>query len=222
MLQRSAVPHQPRPAAAATCVQQQPLQKSVPALESSAAQQTQSGRCLSCRPRRHVAARAASPIQSPQQQWQALSSIVWEGSEQVQEVGKCRLAICLVETPPTRDQKRPKLTDSDVCTQEALQEAAPLSREHPLWRLLLLSDGSVTRHLQLLTGSAVRVDCLAMAPAVEESAELPPAVEALAHPLLQREVHHSLPWTWLRCRLASAGLSYIVYMDVLKLSRGAL
>jgi len=114
-------------------------------------------------------------------------------------------------------RKRRKLTDSDVCTQEALQEAAPLSREHPLWRLLLLSDGSVTRHLQLLTGSAVRVDCLAMAPAVEESAELPPAVEALAHPLLQREVHHSLPWTWLCCRLASAVLSYIVYMDVLEL-----
>ena len=55
--------------------------------------------------------------------------------------------------------------------------------------MLLLSDGSVTRHLQLLTGSVVAVDCLSMAAAASEDVwQLPLAVSALAHPLLQREV----------------------------------
>lgn len=70
----------------------------------------------------------------------------------------------------------------------ALQPDALLSAQHPLWRLLLLSDGSVTRHLQLLTGSAVEVDCLAMDPVSPDDDGLPPAVTALPHPLLQREV----------------------------------
>lgn len=54
--------------------------------------------------------------------------------------------------------------------------------------LPILSAGSVTRHLQLLTGSAVEVDCLAMEPVSPDDDGLPPAVTALPHPLLQREV----------------------------------
>jgi p-hydroxybenzoic acid synthase len=49
--------------------------------------------------------------------------------------------------------------------------------------------GSVTRHLQLLTGSAVKVDCLAMEPVPAGADGLPPVVhEMLTAPLLQREV----------------------------------
>ena len=52
--------------------------------------------------------------------------------------------------------------------------------------------GSVTRHLQLLTGSAVKVDCLAMEPVPAGTGGLPPVVhEMLAAPLLQREVRAS-------------------------------
>ena len=49
--------------------------------------------------------------------------------------------------------------------------------------------GSVTRHLQLLTGSTVNVDCLAMQPVPAGSCGLPAVVhKMLAAPLLQREV----------------------------------
>lgn len=71
---------------------------------------------------------------------------------------------------------------------DALALDSPLASEHPLWRLMLLSDGSVTRHLQLLTGSSVTVDCLSMAPVSASDSELPASVSALKHPLLQREV----------------------------------
>lgn len=74
---------------------------------------------------------------------------------------------------------------------DALLESSPLAREHPLWRLLLLSDGSVTRHLQLLTGSSVTVDCLSMEPVPSDDSQLPLAVAELEHPLLQREVRHA-------------------------------
>ncbi|QEY33506.1 DUF98 domain-containing protein [Synechococcus sp. RSCCF101] len=73
------------------------------------------------------------------------------------------------------------------------------------WRLLLLGDGSPTRHFQLLTGDPVSIELIAMAPepALEASTEggdradganreRPPEVAELAGPLLRRQV-------WLRC-----------------------
>jgi len=68
------------------------------------------------------------------------------------------------------------------------------------WRLLLLGDGSPTRHLQLLTGLPVEVELIAMGPdrcAVDE----PPApveVGELQAPLLRRQV-------WLNCGNLSLG-----------------
>lgn len=160
------------------------------------------------RSRQHAATCSSLPVQHPQpQRWRSLTAIVWEGNEQ-----------------------------------EALRPDGPMAAQHPLWRLMLLSDGealetvtccglpdasgaefavmdprvrrqrphdlpqpnsivqdsqfnvnmragSVTRHLQLLTGSAVAVDCLAMEPVPPEAGDLPPAVhEMLTDPLLQREV----------------------------------
>ncbi len=40
---------------------------------------------------------------------------------------------------------------------DALQAGAPTSALAPSWRMMLLSNGSVTRHLELLTGVKVEV-----------------------------------------------------------------
>ena len=60
------------------------------------------------------------------------------------------------------------------------------------WRLLLLGDGSPTRHLQSLTGVAVEVEVITMAADPNPGREAPPEVEELERPLLRRQV-------WLRC-----------------------
>ena len=58
----------------------------------------------------------------------------------------------------------------------------------PGLRVMLLSDGSVTRHLQLLTGLAVRTECREMRPIGRDLRGLPPEVGAIEGPLLQRQV----------------------------------
>ncbi|MDM7951879.1 MAG: chorismate lyase [Cyanobium sp. CZS 25K] len=60
------------------------------------------------------------------------------------------------------------------------------------WKLLLLGDGSPTRHLQLLTGLPVEVELIAMASEPVVSAAAPAEVAHLADPLLRRQV-------WLTC-----------------------
>ena len=60
------------------------------------------------------------------------------------------------------------------------------------WKLLLLGDGSPTRHLQCLTGSPVCVELIAMAPVEGVDASAPPEVAELDLPLLRRQV-------WLLC-----------------------
>jgi len=66
------------------------------------------------------------------------------------------------------------------------------------WRLLLLGDGSPTRHLESLSGLPVEIELIAMA--AEDSADgsvraggtPPPEISELEGPLLRRQV-------WLRC-----------------------
>ena len=60
------------------------------------------------------------------------------------------------------------------------------------WRLLLLGDGSPTRHLQSLTGIAVDVEVIAMEADNGQPQEAPAEVAELDQPLLRRQV-------WLRC-----------------------
>ena len=60
------------------------------------------------------------------------------------------------------------------------------------WKLMLLGDGSPTRHLQLLTGDPVEVELIAMAPDGAANREAPAQVAELATPLLRRQV-------WLNC-----------------------
>jgi chorismate-pyruvate lyase len=60
------------------------------------------------------------------------------------------------------------------------------------WKLMLLGDGSPTRHLQLLTGQPLEVDLIAMAPETGADPHAPPEVAELEEPLLRRQV-------WLAC-----------------------
>ena len=60
------------------------------------------------------------------------------------------------------------------------------------WRLLLLGDGSPTRHLELLSGIAVEIELIAMAADPEPGAGAPVEIHELDGPLLRRQV-------WLRC-----------------------
>ena len=65
------------------------------------------------------------------------------------------------------------------------------------WRLLLLGDGSPTRHLQSLTGLEVTVEVIAMASDPNPGREAPAEVAELDAPLLRRQV-------WLRSSGASS------------------
>ncbi|GFR46140.1 hypothetical protein Agub_g7666 [Astrephomene gubernaculifera] len=58
----------------------------------------------------------------------------------------------------------------------------------PIWKVLLLSDGSVTRHLQLLSGSPVTVECLSMRNVGWSTEGLPPGTELIPGPRVQRQV----------------------------------
>jgi chorismate--pyruvate lyase len=62
------------------------------------------------------------------------------------------------------------------------------------WRLLLLGDGSPTRHLQTLSGVPVEIELIAMAaePSCPQGGRPPEEISELAEPLLRRQV-------WLRC-----------------------
>ncbi|MCH9715339.1 MAG: chorismate lyase [Cyanobacteria bacterium] len=79
-------------------------------------------------------------------------------------------------------------------------ETLPLPLSGP-WRLLLLGDGSPTRHLESLSGLPVQIEVIAMGPepapplaaaGTPPSAPPPAEVAELALPLLRRQV-------WLRC-----------------------
>jgi chorismate-pyruvate lyase len=60
------------------------------------------------------------------------------------------------------------------------------------WKLMLLGDGSPTRHLQLLSGEPLEVDLIGMAPQAEADPGAPVEVAELEPPLLRRQV-------WLAC-----------------------
>jgi chorismate lyase len=66
------------------------------------------------------------------------------------------------------------------------------------WKLLLLGDGSPTRHLELLTGQAVEVELIAMAPDPPAAMGAPVEVQELVSPLLRRQV-------WLCCGAETLG-----------------
>ena len=63
----------------------------------------------------------------------------------------------------------------------------------PAWKMMLLSDGSVTRHVELLTGGDVRVECLEMESLDESSSSSGPVLVpddclSIPGPVIQRQV----------------------------------
>jgi len=85
-------------------------------------------------------------------------------------------------------QAAPEAVAAGLCGERA-GDPSPLSGP---WRLLLLGDGSPTRHLQSLTGVAVDVEVIAMEADADTGHEAPTEVSELELPLLRRQV-------WLRC-----------------------
>ena len=85
-------------------------------------------------------------------------------------------------------QAAPEAVAAGLCT-DAVSGGPQLSGP---WRLLLLGDGSPTRHLQSLTGQPVQVEVIAMQADQQVASEAPLEVEELEPPLVRRQV-------WLRC-----------------------
>lgn len=73
----------------------------------------------------------------------------------------------------------------------SVQQGLPHSQLAPAWQLLLLGDGSPTRHLQLLTGEPTEVDVIDMSAIGMDLDSAPAQIEAVPGPRLRRQV-------WLR------------------------
>ncbi|CAI6003592.1 unnamed protein product [Closterium sp. NIES-64] len=75
-------------------------------------------------------------------------------------------------------------------TEQCVLEQKDLLLSLPrLWRMMLLSDGSVTRHLELLLGEQVTVDCVEMRGIGHALLGLPPGTALVPGPRVQRQVH---------------------------------
>jgi len=74
-----------------------------------------------------------------------------------------------------------------------VQRGLPHSQLSPAWQLLLLGDGSPTRHLQLLTGEATEVDVIDMSAIGLDTDNAPAIIQAIPGPRLRRQV-------WLRTK----------------------
>jgi chorismate lyase len=75
--------------------------------------------------------------------------------------------------------------------EQVVQKSLPHSQLAPAWQLLLLGDGSPTRHLQLLTGEPTEVDVIDMSLIGMNSDHAPDLIKAVPGPRLRRQV-------WLR------------------------
>ena len=75
--------------------------------------------------------------------------------------------------------------------EDAVQKGLPHTKLAPAWQILLLGDGSPTRHLQLLTGEPTEVDVIDMSLVGEDADGAPQQLVAVPGPRLRRQV-------WLR------------------------
>lgn len=75
--------------------------------------------------------------------------------------------------------------------EEVVQLGLPHKQLAPAWQMLLLGDGSPTRHLQLLTGEPTEVDVIDMSMVGMASDNAPDPVQVVPGPRLRRQV-------WLR------------------------
>ncbi len=75
--------------------------------------------------------------------------------------------------------------------EEVVKQGLPHSQLAPAWQILLLGDGSPTRHLKLLTREPTEVDVIDMSPIGNNNDYAPTLIEAVPEPRLRRQV-------WLR------------------------
>lgn len=75
--------------------------------------------------------------------------------------------------------------------EDEVQKGLPHNQLAPAWQILLLGDGSPTRHLQLLTGEPTEVDVIDMSLVGEDADGAPEQIIAVPGPRLRRQV-------WLR------------------------
>ncbi|MBW4649044.1 MAG: chorismate lyase [Kastovskya adunca ATA6-11-RM4] len=75
--------------------------------------------------------------------------------------------------------------------EEIIQKGLPHTQLAPAWQMLMLGDGSPTRHLQLLTGEPTEVDVIDMSPIGTNTDGAPDLIQAVPGPRLRRQV-------WLR------------------------
>lgn len=76
-------------------------------------------------------------------------------------------------------------------TTDVIPVGLPHALLAPAWQILILGDGSPTRHLQLLTGEPTEVDVIDMSLVGLDTDHAPPAIAAIPGPRLRRQV-------WLR------------------------
>ncbi len=75
--------------------------------------------------------------------------------------------------------------------EDVVKRGLPHDMLSPAWQILLLGDGSPTRHLQLLTTEKTEVDLIDMSPIGDEDDGAPPQIAIVPEPRLRRQV-------WLR------------------------
>ncbi|MGF1478224.1 MAG: chorismate lyase [Cyanophyceae cyanobacterium] len=75
--------------------------------------------------------------------------------------------------------------------EKTVQQGLPHSQLAPTWQILLLGDGSPTRHLRLLTGEPTEVDVIDMSPIGMDDDGAPSQIATVPGPRLRRQV-------WLR------------------------
>lgn len=71
---------------------------------------------------------------------------------------------------------------------DELKQGLSSNQLSPSWQLLLLSDGSTTRNLQLISGDRVSADIINTGPVLLEGENAPASVAALELPTLRRQV----------------------------------
>ncbi len=81
-----------------------------------------------------------------------------------------------------------KLTPVWQGGEEFVQKGLPHYQLAPAWQILLLGDGSPTRHLQLLTGEPTEVDVIDMSKIAMNEDNAPVQIQAIPGPRIRRQV----------------------------------
>jgi len=86
--------------------------------------------------------------------------------------------------------------------EQAIKQGLPHQLLPPTWQILILGDGSPTRHLQLLTGEKTEVDVIDMSLVGDQLDGAPLQIQTVPNPRLRRQV-------WLRTQ-SGQRLAYAV------------